>query len=123
MEGARGSFNVNLLFACPASVKCPRAEGTQTWNADTRCHSAGCTPPRRTGQYPRVIGGGRITNYGGHADAWHTRLTGLLTRPNAGRQQVVILIKGTPTGVFVLTPLQPGALKRDSGTQRSVGYG
>lgn len=36
MEGARGSFNVNLLFACPASVKCPRAEGTQTWNADAR---------------------------------------------------------------------------------------
>ena len=37
-------------------------------------------------------------------------------RPAAARQRVAIDAKILPRGTFVLTPLQPGALKRDSGT-------
>ena len=39
-----------------------------------------------------------------------------MTRPGEAKQRVVITMKGRPKGVFVLTPLQPGVLKRDSGT-------
>ena len=39
-----------------------------------------------------------------------------MTRPGEAPQRVVITEKGRPFGVFVLTPLQPGILKRDSGT-------
>ncbi len=48
--------------------------------------------------------------------AWHARLEGFVTRPGEAPQRVVITEKGRPFGVFVLTPLQPGILKRDSGT-------
>ena len=44
------------------------------------------------------------------------RLVGFVTRPGEAKQRVVITMKGRPQGVFVLTPLQPGVLKRDSGT-------
>jgi hypothetical protein len=44
--------------------------------------------------------------------------------PDAGKQRVAITTKGmaNPSGLgeFVLTPLQAGALKRDSGTESSV---
>jgi len=36
--------------------------------------------------------------------------------PNAAKQRVAIETKILPQGTFVLTPLQAGALKRDSGT-------
>ena len=36
--------------------------------------------------------------------------------PDAAKQRVAINIKIFPQGTFVLTPLQAGALKRDSGT-------
>ena len=36
--------------------------------------------------------------------------------PEAAKQRVVINMKIYPQGTFVLTPLQPGALKPDSGT-------
>ena len=36
--------------------------------------------------------------------------------PNAAKQRVAINMKIYPQGTFVLTPLQTGALKRDSGT-------
>jgi hypothetical protein len=39
-----------------------------------------------------------------------------MSRPGEAKQRVVITMKGRPQGVFVLTPLQPGFLKRDSGT-------
>jgi hypothetical protein len=47
---------------------------------------------------------------------WHARLEGFVTRPGEATQRVVITEKGGVQGVFVLTPLQPGILKRDSGT-------
>jgi hypothetical protein len=42
--------------------------------------------------------------------------------PAAAKQRVSIMSKGfgTPAGRFVFTPLQAGALKRDSGTENSV---
>ena len=36
--------------------------------------------------------------------------------PDAAKQRVAINMKLSPQGTFVLTPLQTGALKRDSGT-------
>ena len=40
-----------------------------------------------------------------------------MTRPGEATQRIVITVKGGVQGVvFVLTPLQPGILKRDSGT-------
>jgi len=36
--------------------------------------------------------------------------------PEAAKQRVAITMKDLPDGTFVLDPLQPGALKRDSGT-------
>jgi len=42
--------------------------------------------------------------------------------PDAAKQRVAITINDLPEGEFVLTPLQAGALKRDSGTASLV-YG
>ena len=39
-----------------------------------------------------------------------------MSRPGEAKQRVVITMKGRPQGVFVLTPIQPGFLKSDSGT-------
>ena len=36
--------------------------------------------------------------------------------PDAAKQRVAISMKDPGNGTFVLTPLQPGTLKRDSGT-------
>ena len=69
-----------------------------------------------TGQYALVSGRGRIVGLGGHAQAWHARLEGFVTRPGEAKQRVVITMKGRPKGVFVLTPLKSGVLKRDAGT-------
>lgn len=38
------------------------------------------------------------------------------SRPDAAKQRVAIEMKILPNGTFVLTPLQAGAMKRDSGT-------
>ena len=69
-----------------------------------------------TGQYVRVTGRGRVVRIGGHKQGWSARLEGFVTRPGEAKQRVVITMKGRPQGVYVLTPLQPGFLKRDSGT-------
>jgi hypothetical protein len=74
--------------------------------------------PSPTGQYVQVSGRGRVLRIGGHAEAWHAGLVGFVTRPGEAKQRVVITMKGRPKGVFVLTPLQPGFLKRDSGTRK-----
>ena len=64
--------------------------------------------------------------------ARHAILVGLVTAvvltsvaaagPDAARQRVAISMKDLANGTFVLTPLQAGTLKRDSGTV-SVVYG
>ena len=58
--------------------------------------------------------------------ARHAILVGLVTAvtltsvaaagPHAAKQRVAISMKGLANGTFVLTPLQAGKLKRDSGT-------
>ena len=40
--------------------------------------------------------------------------------PDAAKQRVAISMKGLENGTFVLTPLQAGTLKRDSGTVSGV---
>jgi len=79
--------------------------------------------PATTGQYAQITGGGERFQAGGHQAAWYARLFGSVSRPGAAKQRVVITLKGRPNGVFVLTPMEPGVLKRDSGTQRSFETG
>ena len=43
--------------------------------------------------------------------------------PAAAKQRVAISMKNPENGTFVLTPMQPGTLKRDSGTVSRVGNG
>jgi hypothetical protein len=76
-----------------------------------------------TGQYAGITGGGRRLVSGGHQAEWYGRLFGAVSRPGAAKQRVLITIKGRPNGVFVLTPLEPGVLQRDSGPQHSFGTG
>ena len=75
-----------------------------------------CTRGGLRGVEVQVSGSGRMVGLGGHGQAWHARLVGFVSRPGEAKQRVVITMKGRPKGVFVLTPLQPGVLKRDSGT-------
>ena len=101
----------------------PSASSTWTTAQATERRSGGSclsrlwAPPAPTGQYVHVSGRGRILRMGGHAEAWHAGLVGFVSRPGEAKQRVVITMKGRPQGVFVLTPLQPGFLKRDSGTR------
>jgi len=72
-----------------------------------------------TGQYAHVTGRGPKAGLGPIRSPrlWHARLEGFVTRPGEATQRVVITVKGGVQGVvFVLTPLQPGILKRGSGT-------
>jgi hypothetical protein len=71
-----------------------------------------------TGQYAHVTGRGRKGGLRpiGSPRLSHARLEGIVTRPGEATQRIVITVKGGVQDVFVLTPLQPGILKRDSGT-------
>jgi hypothetical protein len=101
IEGKRGNFRLRILFTDQArSWRIVPEPGTEA----------------ATGQYAHVTGRGRIVELGGHAQAWHARLEGFVTRPGEAKQRVVITMKGRPQGPFVLAPLHPGLLKRDSGT-------
>jgi hypothetical protein len=105
-EGKRGSFTVRILFMSDAA-----GNRTRGWRI-----VPGVATEASTGQYAHVSGQGRIAGLGDHAQAWHARLEGFVTRPGQAKQRIVITMKGRPEGVFVLTPLQRGFLKRDSGT-------
>jgi hypothetical protein len=100
-DGKRGSFTVRIL----------NIDQELSW----RIVPVGTPAP--TGQYVHVSGRGRILRIGGHAEAWQAGLVGFVSRRGETKQRVVITMKGRPKGVFVLTPLQPGFLKRDSGTR------
>ena len=112
-KGKRGSFTVELRFG---------SSGTRSWRLrpkatfDPQLNSV-------TGQYAQITGGGggRFPA-GGHQAAWYARLFGTVSA-GAAKQRVLITLKGKPNGVFVLTPLEPGVLKRDSGTQSSFETG
>ena len=102
-EGKRGSFHVRIL-------------SNRSWRIVPETATDGASTVASTGQYVQVTGRGRVVRIGDHAQAWHAHLDGFVTRPGEARQRVVITMKGRPEGVFVLTPLEPGVLKRDSGT-------
>ena len=105
-EGKRGSSTVRLVLyhASPITTEQRWRIGSET---DTEAP---------TGQYVQVSGRGQVVRIGGHKQGWSAGLVGFVTRPGEAKQRVVITMKGRPKGVFVLTPLQPGVLKRDSGT-------
>jgi hypothetical protein len=115
-EGKRGSFTVRLVHMDDGA-----GNGTSEWRI---VPEPTLGTPAPTGQYVHVSGRGRILRMGGHAETWHAGLAGFVSRPGEAKQRVVITMKGRPKGVFVLTPLQPGFLKRDSGTrERNWGTG
>ncbi len=115
IEGKRGTFSVRILSAGEGTGRTGR-----TWRLVleplpwTDISSTVAMAP--TGQYVEVTGRGRVVRIGGHKQRWSARLEGFVTRPGEAKQRVVITMKGRPEGVFVLTPLEPGVLKRDSGT-------
>jgi hypothetical protein len=113
-EGKRGSFTIRILFMRDAAGH--RTRGWQIVPDPGRAALTVSVPA--TGQYVQVTGRGRIVGIGGHAQAWHARLEGFMSRPGEPKQRVLITMKGRDMGAFVLTPLQPGFLKRDSGTQK-----
>jgi hypothetical protein len=111
-EGKRGSFTLRFVSMSDAA-----GDRTREWRIlpEPQSYAESVSVPA-TGQYAQVSGRGRILRQGGHAQAWHAGLVGFMSRPGEAKQRVVITMKGRPQGVFVLTPLQPGFLKRDSGT-------
>jgi hypothetical protein len=74
-----------------------------------------------SGQYSHVTGSGWYVQFRPIRSPRLPRLVGFVTRPGEAAQRIVITEKLIPEkrgvrGVFVLTPLEPGILKRDSGT-------
>jgi hypothetical protein len=110
--GKRGSFTVRFVSRTDGAGGYTREwrilPQPETWSREASVPA--------TGQYVRVSGRGRIVQSRGHAQGWRARLVGFMTRNGEAKQGVVITMKGRPMGVFVLTPLQTGFLKRDSGT-------
>ena len=120
-KGKRGSFTIELRSVSSGTLP---IKSTGSWQFrptaptffDPQLNSV-------TWQYAQVTGGGVRPRGSGHQATWHTRLVGVVSRPGAVKQGVRITLKGRPNGVFVLTPLEPGVLKRDSGTQHSFQTG
>jgi hypothetical protein len=112
IEGKRGTFSVRILSAGQGTGRTGR-----TWRLVPELSPApdASSTVASTGQYVRVTGRGRVVRIGGHKQGWSARLEGFVTRRGEAKQRVVITMKGRPEGVFVLTPLEPGVLKRDSG--------
>jgi hypothetical protein len=111
MDGKRGIFFLRDVDIIDAAGN--RSRG---WRIEVVPPAPGLFPS--TGQYAQVTGRGRYVGFrrGKTFSDWHARLVGFVTRPGEAPQRVVITENGRPFGVFVLTPLQPGILKRDSGT-------
>ena len=111
MQGKRGSFVLRDVSITDAG---DRSRG---WRIDVVPGSAPGSLAS-TGQYAHVTGRGRKGGLGPirSSRSWHARLEGFVTRQGEATQRIVIAVKGGAQGVvFVLTPLQPGILKRDSG--------
>ena len=118
-EGKRGSFGVRILSTRPNAPT--SYEQVRSWRIVPEPATDGPSTVAPTGQYVQVTGRGRVVRIGGHAQAWSARLEGFVTRPGEAKQRVVITMKERPQGVFVLTPLEPGVVKRDSGTLTYTG--
>ena len=117
-KGKRGSFTLDLRVRDVYSGTLP-IKRTRSWRFD----KFGLAGPAGTGQYAQITGGGGRLVRGGHQAGAYVRLFGRVSRPGGAKQRVLITLKGRPNGVFVLRPLEPGVLKRDSGTQHSFGTG
>jgi hypothetical protein len=118
MEGKRGSFflrDVTITDAAGNPITDAAGNRVRGWRIEV---SASENAVASTGQYAQVTGRGRYVGLRPIRSPrlWHARLEGFVTRPGEATQRVVITEKGGVQGVFVLTPLQPGILKRDSGT-------
>ena len=113
MEGKRGSF-----FLHDFSITDAAGNRSRRWRIEVVPGPAFLGNLASTGQYAQVTGRGRYVGFRPIRSPrlWHARLEGFVTRPGEATQRVVITEKGGLQGVFVLTPLQPGILKRDSGT-------
>ena len=113
MEGKRGSF-----FLRDVSITDAAGNRSRGWRIEVVPGPAPGDTVAPTGQYAQVTGRGRYVGLRPTRTmgAWHARLEGFVTRPGEATQRVVITEKRGVQGVFVLTPLQPGILKRDSGT-------
>ena len=112
MHGKRGIF-----FLRDVSITDAAGNRSRGWRIEVVPPAPGLFPS--TGQYAQVTGRGRYVGLRRGKTVvgeWHARLVGFVTRPGEAPQRVVITESGRPFGVFVLTPLQPGILKRDSGT-------
>ena len=116
-KGKRGSFTLDLRVRDSGTLPIKR---TRSWRFASFDTPARLAP---TGQYAQITGGGGRLVSGGHQAGSYARLFGRVSRPGGAKQQVIITLKGRPNGVFVLRPLEPGVLKRDSGTQHSFGTG
>jgi hypothetical protein len=114
-KGQRGSFTVDVRVRDSGTLPIKR---TRSW-------VFGSYPlvSVTTGQYTQVTGGGGRIVSGGHLAGAYARFFGRVSRPGGAKQRVLIKFKGRPNGVFVLTPLEPGVLKRDSGTYHTFGTG
>jgi hypothetical protein len=115
-KGKRGRFTLDLWVRDYGTLQMKRTGG---W----RFAKFPLAGPTGTGQYAQVTGGGRRIVAGGHKAGAYARLFGWVSRPGGAKQRVLITLTGRPKGVFVLRPLEPGVLKRDSGTQHSFGTG
>jgi len=116
MEGKRGSFflrDVSITDAAGNSITDAAGNRSRGWRIEAAPGGLAST-----GQYAQVTGRGRYVGLRPIRSPrlWHARLEGFVTRPGEATQRVVITEKRGVQGVFVLTPLQPGILKRDSGT-------
>jgi hypothetical protein len=118
-KGKRGSFTIDVRVRDSGTLPIKRIP---SWRfADFDLPGPPLLAP--TGQYAEVTGGGRRIVAGGHQAGAYTRLFGRVSRPGGAKQRVIITFKGAPNGVFVVRPLEPGVLKRDSGTHYSFGTG
>jgi hypothetical protein len=111
MHGKRGSF-----FLRDESVT-DAGDRSRGWRIEVvprpaPGHSAS------TGQYAHVTGRGSYVQLRPITSPRSPRLEGIVTRRGEATQRIVIKFTGKRGvhGVFVLTPLEPGILKRDSGT-------
>lgn len=110
MHGKRGSF-----FLREVSIT-DTGDRSRDWRIEVVPGSAPGAFASR-GQYSDVTGRGGKGGLRPLGTPTHARLEGFVTRPGEATQRIVITVKGGVQGVvFVLTPLQPGILKPDSGT-------
>ena len=114
-KGKRGSFTIDVQVRDSGTLPIKR---TRSWVFGSYPIGA-----MTTGQYTQVIGGGGRIVSGGRQAGSYTRLFGRVSHPGGAKQRVLIKFKGRPNGVFVLTPLESGVLKRDSGTYHTFGTG